>query len=93
MTHPRYAAEPVTLEQAWEQVDRILAVPEVWIPQPTEKHAGILKELSLQAAATGNLLMDAHLAALAIEHGLILCSTNTDFARFKKLRWENPLLA
>jgi predicted nucleic acid-binding protein len=40
-----------------------------------------------------NLVPDAHLAALAIEHGLILCSTDGDFARFRPLRWENPLSA
>jgi hypothetical protein len=39
----------------------------------------------------GNLVTDAHLAALAIEHGLTLCSADTDFARFRKLKWENPL--
>lgn len=41
--------------------------------------------------ATGNLTSDAHLAALAIEHGARLCSTDNEFARFAGLRWENPL--
>jgi predicted nucleic acid-binding protein len=40
---------------------------------------------------TGNLVTDAQLAALAIEHGLVVCSADTDFARFPGLRWENPL--
>jgi predicted nucleic acid-binding protein len=39
----------------------------------------------------GNLVADAHLAALAIEHGLTVCSADTDFARFAEVKWENPL--
>jgi len=42
-------------------------------------------------AGASKLVSDAHLAALAIEHGLILCSTDGDFARFPGLRWENPI--
>ena len=40
-----------------------------------------------------HLVPDAHLAALAIEHGLVLCSADADFARFPGLRWHNPLRA
>ena len=46
-----------------------------------------------QPGVRGNLVSDAHLAALAIEHGLTLCSTDGDFARFRSLKWENPLAA
>lgn len=77
------------MEQAWQQVRRWLGVPVVWIPQPGEAHARILGEL--MPGVNHRLIRDAHLAALAIEHGLILCSSDGDFARFAGLRWENPL--
>jgi len=51
----------------------------------------ILESLLLDTGSTANLIPDAHLAALAIEHGLTVCSTDGDFARFPGLRWENPL--
>jgi predicted nucleic acid-binding protein len=51
----------------------------------------VLGDLLRSAATRSNLVADAHLAALALEHGLTLCSTDADFARFPGLRWENPL--
>jgi predicted nucleic acid-binding protein len=68
-----------------------LACAPVWIPTPTDKHGQILEPLLAEIGGRSNLVPDAHLAALAIEHGLILCSTDGDFARFHTLRWENPL--
>ena len=68
-------------------------MPNVWIPGPTERHDEILGELLERSRAAGNLVPDAHLAALAIEHGLTLCSADGDFARFPGLRWVNPLAA
>jgi hypothetical protein len=65
----------------------------VWVPQPTERHADVLGELLALPSVRGNLVPDAHLAALAIEHGLTLCSTDGDFARFPGLRFLNPLAA
>jgi uncharacterized protein len=65
--------------------------PRVWVPHPVEDHSSILARLIAATRATGNLIPDAHLAALAIGHGLLLCSADTDFARFPSLRWENPL--
>jgi hypothetical protein len=62
----------------------------VWIPVPTERHREVLGRL-LPAADRANLVPDAHLAALAVEHGLVVCSTDGDFARFRGVRWENPL--
>lgn len=61
------------------------------IPLPTERHAEVLGTLLAQPGVHGNLVPDAHLAALAIEHGLTLCSTDGDFARFGELNWINPL--
>jgi predicted nucleic acid-binding protein len=76
---------------AWQQVTAWLACDPVWIPQPTERHANVLASLLAQPGILGNLVTDAHLAALAIEHGLTLCSTDGDFARFSGLRWQDPL--
>ena len=58
---------------------------------PTEQHAGILRDLITQVGTAGNLTTDAHLAALAIEHGAQLCSADADFSRFPGLRWVDPL--
>jgi predicted nucleic acid-binding protein len=65
----------------------------VWVPQPTERHPELLGRFLALPGVLANLVHDAHLAALAIEHGLIMCSTDGDFARFPGLRWQNPLAA
>jgi hypothetical protein len=57
-----------------------------------EEHAAILKQLYSRYTIQGNLVPDAHLAAIAIEHGLILYSSDHDFARFRELKWENPIV-
>jgi uncharacterized protein len=82
-------AKPVAV--VWKQAREWLSCPVAWIPQPTEHHAEVLGELLALPGMGGNLVTDAHLAALAIEHGLTLCSNDGDFARFPKLRWVNPL--
>jgi uncharacterized protein len=91
-TSPRILPRPVAMGAAWQQVEGWLACEPSWIPQPTERHADILGKLLAQPGVHGHLVPDAHLAALAIEHGLTLCSTDGDFARFPGLRWENPLI-
>jgi len=91
VTNPRIFERPEPIEQAWQQVQEWLDRPVVWIPQPTERHRDILQSLLLGHGVRGNLVPDAHLAALAISHGLVLCSTDGDFARFQGLRWQNPL--
>jgi toxin-antitoxin system PIN domain toxin len=91
-THPRAAAHPLSPEQAWRHVESWLACDQVWIPNPTERHAEILGTLIVSYQLRGNLVGDAQLAALAIEHGLTVCSADTDFARFKEIRWVNPLV-
>lgn len=90
-TNPRVFEKPMDTASAWRQVLSWLALPNVWIPQPTERHVEILGDLLVATSATSRLVPDAHLAALAIEHGVTLCSTDGDFARFPLLRWENPL--
>jgi len=72
-------------------VEEWLDCSPVWIPQPTERHREVLKILLRDQGLRANLIPDAHLAALAIEHGLMLNSTDGDFGRFPGLRWENPL--
>jgi toxin-antitoxin system PIN domain toxin len=91
ITNPRIFERPRSMTAAWGQVKSWLDCDPVWIPGPTEKHQQILEPLLVAIGGRSNLVPDAHLAALALEHGLILCSTDGDFARFHNLRWENPL--
>jgi hypothetical protein len=91
VTNSRIYSAPSSLSDAWAQVESWLGCTNVWIPGPTERHAPILGRMLEAAGGGGNLVPDADLAALAIEHGLVLCSTDRDFARFPGLRWENPL--
>ncbi|MEJ7825602.1 MAG: TA system VapC family ribonuclease toxin [Solirubrobacteraceae bacterium] len=89
-THPRAYDRPLSPSQAWEQVESWLNAPASWIPAPTHAHADVLGRLIRRYDLRGNILSDAHLAALAIEHGLTMCSADTDFARFAELRWVDP---
>ena len=91
VTNPRVFERPESVTRAWRQVGQWLARPNVWVPQPGERHAEVLGPLLVHAGGRANLVPDAHLAALALEHGLTLCSADRDFARFPGLRWENPL--
>lgn len=90
-THPRAFPRPLSPATAWERVTDWLAAPVAWIPEPGPEHPRILGDLIARHNVHGGLIPDAMLAALAIEHGLTLCSTDTDFARFTELRWKNPL--
>jgi hypothetical protein len=92
VTNPRVFERPESVEKAWKQIEEWLDCSPVWIPQPTERHREVLGPLLVNQGLRANLVPDAHLAALAIEHGLTLCSTDGDFGRFPGLRWENPLL-
>jgi toxin-antitoxin system PIN domain toxin len=91
VSNPRIFEHPQPISKAWKQVDDWLTCPVAWIPQPTERHREILGSFLTDTLGRSNLVPDAHLAALAIEHGLTLCSTDRDFARFPNLRWEDPL--
>lgn len=91
VTNPRVFEHPASIGHAWHQVTSWLACETAWTPQPTERHAELLGELLASPGVHGNLVPDAQLAALAMEHGLTLCSTDGDFARFRGLRWQNPL--
>jgi len=91
VTNLRLFSRPLAPMQAWNDVQEWLEAPGVWIPTATPRHGGVLARLIQDSGATANLVADAHMAALAIEHGLELCSTDSDFARFPELRWRNPL--
>jgi toxin-antitoxin system PIN domain toxin len=91
VTNPRVFERPEPITDAWRQVLAWLDCETVGIPQPAERHAELLGQLLAMPGVQANLVPDAHLAALAIEHGLMLCSTDSDFARFPGLRWLNPL--
>ena len=92
-SNPVVVRQAVTTAVAWGQVADWLACESAWMPEPGPRHAEILGGLLQQTWMTSRLVPDAHLAALAIEHGLTLCSTDGDFARFPGLAWENPLAA
>lgn len=92
-TNPRITNHPFTLEQALAQVREWLALPGVAVLHPTGEHARHFAEQCLAAGATGNLVSDAHLAALAVEHGCELASNDADYGKFPGLHWINPLRA
>jgi toxin-antitoxin system PIN domain toxin len=84
-------AKPVLVEEAFEYIEAWLAHPSVTLVHPGPRHFSILRELLMAVGTGGNLTSDAHLAALAIEHGAELCSSDYDFGRFPRLNWSNPL--
>ena len=90
VTNPRIFSRATSVEYAWAQVDEWLALPNVFTPEPTQRHAEILRSLMPEVGRSEHL-PDAHLAALSIEYGLTLQTTDRDFARFSGLKWENPL--
>lgn len=84
-------ARPLAPDEALDVVDGWLAQTVVTIVAPGRRHAAVLRELLGEVGAGGNLVTDAHLAALAIEHGAEICSTDADFSRFPGVRWVDPL--
>jgi hypothetical protein len=90
-TNPVALESPLSAGEAFDYVDGWLEQPVADVVHPTPQHAARLRELLEPVGAAGNLASDAHLAALAIEHGAELCSCDTDFARFVGLRWLDPL--
>jgi toxin-antitoxin system PIN domain toxin len=91
VTNPRLFERAEPIAEAWRQALAWWACEPAWIPQATERHAELLGEFLALPGVHANLVPDAHLAALAVEHGLTLCSADGDFARFPGLRWVNPL--
>jgi toxin-antitoxin system PIN domain toxin len=90
-TNPRVFERPFSVEEASAIVQSWLARPETVVLEPGERHQEILQRLLIDSQATGPLVTDAALAAIAIEHGATLCTTDRDFSRFDGLSWKNPL--
>lgn len=89
-TNPRVFERPLSVEEAVDRVQSWLDQPCTRVVRSTERHWVIFKQLLEDGQAVANLVSDAHLAALAIEHGCVLASTDSDFARFATLKWRNP---
>jgi uncharacterized protein len=90
VTNPRIFEHPEPIADAWLQVQDWLACETVWTPAPTERHASVFGELLKLPGVHGNLIPDAHLAALATEHGLTLCSSDGDFRPVQFLAVVQP---
>lgn len=90
-TRPHIFERPLPAESALAYVDHWLMQPQFQLLEPTQRHWQILSDLLATSGVAGNLTTDAHLAALAIEHGAVLASCDADFSRFVGLRWQNPL--
>jgi uncharacterized protein len=90
-TRAAVVERPLGVDAAIGLVESWLAQPCVTVVNPAERHAALLRQLLLPLGTAGNLTSDAHLAALAIEHGAQLCSCDSDYSRFAGLRWVDPL--
>ena len=90
-TSARAFRRPLTISEAIERVQSWFNQPCVRMIQPTAQHWAILQRTLREGKALGNLVPDAHLAALAIEHNCVLQTSDADFARFRDLKWNNPI--
>jgi toxin-antitoxin system PIN domain toxin len=90
-TNARLHQRPLTLREAIERVQSWLEQPCVRVIQPGDQHWAIFQRMLQSGNALGNLVSDAHLAALAVEYNCVLQSTDADFSRFRGLKWKNPL--
>jgi toxin-antitoxin system PIN domain toxin len=89
-TNPRIYSPPAPVGDAWDRVKDWLRRPAAWVPAPGGRHAQHLEHLVASVQPSGNLVPDTHLAALCLEHGLIVVSTDTDFAKFPVVTWLDP---
>lgn len=91
VTNPRIFARPSTLDEALDFVDELVRRPTARLVAPGPRHWEIVTALCREVGATGKLVADAQHAAVAIEHGCTFVTTDGDFARFPRLRWQHPL--
>jgi toxin-antitoxin system PIN domain toxin len=91
VTNLRVLEDPLRPAEAWEFVERWLDAPAAWVPSPGRDHRAILGRLLRELDLRANLVTDAVLAALCIEHGLQIVSADSDFARFSEVTWLNPV--
>jgi len=89
-THPSVFARPLDAGQAVDVVRSWLAQPSAVVVEPGPRHAEVLGGLLAEAGAAGNLVNDAHLAALAIEHAALISTFDAEFGRFRGVRWARP---
>ena len=89
-THPSVFARPLTPEQATAIVRGWLAQPGAVVIDPTSRHADVLAGLLVESGTAGNLVNDAHLAALAVEHSATITTFDADFGRFAGVSWSRP---
>ena len=90
-TNRRIFERPLLLDEAIQRVQSWLEQPCTRMIHPTERHWSIFQHMLIQGKAVANLVTDAHLAALSVEYGCTFYSTDSDFSRFPKLKWKNPL--
>jgi uncharacterized protein len=89
-THPDIYPRPLPIEDALENVDAWLGVPSVITGDPDRHHSHRMRELLSYSGIGGNLVNDAHLAALALQYGATVVTYDHDFALFPSVRWERP---
>lgn len=89
-THPAVYERPLEPDQALDVVDAWLLHPSVIAPQPDSRHLGRVRTLLAATGRGGNLVNDAHLAALALQHDAVVLTFDNDFGRFPGVRWERP---
>ena len=90
-TNPRIFPRPLSVKEAFEITRRWLELPTVVLIEPGARHASLLERLAIGNQAGGPLLTDAVLAAIALEHGAVVASTDRDFSRFSSIQWVNPI--
>jgi len=91
VTNPRLSGKRFTPSEVIDLVDQWVTQPNVRLLGPGDHHWSFLRQTILEGQARGPLITDAQLAALTIEHGGMLCTTDRDFSRFPGLRWQNPI--
>jgi toxin-antitoxin system PIN domain toxin len=91
MTNARLPGERLAIEEAVEVVDTWLEQPNIRLLAAGEDHWTLFRQMLVEGQAAGPLASDAHLAALTVEYGGVLHTTDRDFARFPALRWKNPI--
>lgn len=89
-TNPRAMVRPLTLDEAFDYIEQWMAMPSSRILQPADSNLALFRKFAKEGGAGGNLTTDAHLAALAMGHGLELCTCDSDFKKFSGLRWLDP---
>ncbi|MBF0104762.1 MAG: type II toxin-antitoxin system VapC family toxin [Deltaproteobacteria bacterium] len=90
-TSKRVFEKPLSLKEAIVRVQSWFDQPVTELVVPTDNHWSFFEEMMKKGQASANLVSDAHLAALAVEHGCTLYSSDADFSRFPRLKWKNPL--